>query len=140
MCGLHALSVDLLGRPYHRLTRSAPLVLIVETQDANKIGHAGSILVFGHSRNLGIGRGPAYLPKPHQEIGDVSHGVLPEPSVAVNTNCCGIAPFDQEEAGGRYAADLVPQLPARGPVPLLFTLRSPVAPETWLTPLCAGMT
>lgn len=126
MCGLHALSVDLLGRPYHRLTRSAPLVLIVGPQDTDKIGHAGLILVLGHSRNLGIGRGLAHLPKPHQEIGDVSHGVLPEPSV--------------EQIGGRYAADLVPQLPARGPVPLLFTLRLLVAPGTWLTPLCAGMT
>lgn len=98
MCGLHALSVDLLDD--HRLTRSTPLVLIVGPQDTDKIGHAGLILVFGHSRNLGIGRGLAHLPKPHQKIGDVSHGVLPEPSV--------------EEAGGRYAADLVPQLPARG--------------------------
>lgn len=33
--------------------------------DPDKIGHAGSIPVFGHSRNLSIGRGLASLPKPH---------------------------------------------------------------------------
>jgi hypothetical protein len=54
----------------------AVLVLIVGLQDADKIGHAGSILVFGHSRNLNIGRGLAPLPNPHQEIGGIFHGVL----------------------------------------------------------------
>jgi len=44
---------------------SAVLVLIVGLQDADKIGHAGSIPVFDHSRNLSIGRGLAPLPKPH---------------------------------------------------------------------------
>jgi hypothetical protein len=33
----------------------------------------------------------------------------------VDTNYwCGSAPLDQEKAGGRYAADLILQLPARG--------------------------
>jgi hypothetical protein len=54
--------------------------LIVRLQDANKIGHAGSIPVFGHNRNLSIGRGLAPLPNP-EEIGDVFHGI---PSA---TNC-----------------------------------------------------
>jgi len=38
-----------------------------------------------------------------------------QPTVAVDTNYwSGNAPFDQERAGGRYAADLALQLPARG--------------------------
>ena len=38
-----------------------------------------------------------------------------QPTVAVDTNYwSGNAPLDQEKAGGRYAADLVLQLPARG--------------------------
>jgi hypothetical protein len=57
------------GRPYHVLTRlpltPAVPVLIVGLQDADKIGHAGSIPVFGHNRNLSIGRGLAPLPNPH---------------------------------------------------------------------------
>jgi len=45
-----------------------------------------------------------------------------QPTVAVDTNYwSGNAPLDQEKAGGRYAADLALQLPARGPVPLLCT-------------------
>jgi hypothetical protein len=76
----HVLSVGLLGRRYHGPTRSPPtpavLVLIVRLRDADKIGHTGSVLVFGHSRNLSIGLGLAPLPKPHYEIGDVFHGVL----------------------------------------------------------------
>jgi hypothetical protein len=55
-----------------------------------------------------------------------------------------ISPLDQKKkAGGHYAADLVLQLPARGPVPLLCI------PSCWigltdsaerrLTPLHAGM-
>ena len=43
----------------------AVLVLIVGLKGADKIGHAGSIPIAGHSRNLSIGRGPAPLPKPH---------------------------------------------------------------------------
>jgi hypothetical protein len=50
--------------------------LIVRLQDADKIGHAGSIPVFGRNRNLSIGRGLAPLPNPEQEIGDFFHGVL----------------------------------------------------------------
>ena len=39
----------------------------------------------------------------------------PQPTVAVDTKYWrGNAPLDQEKAGGRYAADLVLQLPARG--------------------------
>ena len=37
-----------------------------------------------------------------------------QPTVAVDTNYwSGNAPLDQEKAGGRYAADLILQLPAR---------------------------
>src|ERR1700739_4605123 len=68
------------GRPYRVLTRS-PLIpavplLIAGLQDADKIGHAGSIPVFGHDRSLSIRRGPAPLPTPREEIGDVFHGAL----------------------------------------------------------------
>jgi hypothetical protein len=68
------------GRPYHVLTRSpltpAVPVLIVGLQDADKIGHAGSIPVFGHNRSLSIGRGLAPLPNPREEIDDCFHGGL----------------------------------------------------------------
>lgn len=38
-----------------------------------------------------------------------------QPTVAVDTNCwSGNAPPDQEKGGGRYAAGLIRQLPARG--------------------------
>jgi hypothetical protein len=38
-----------------------------------------------------------------------------QPTVAVDISCSsGDEPFDQEKAGGRYAADLLVQLPARG--------------------------
>jgi len=49
-----------------------------------------------------------------------------QPTVAVDTNYwSGNAPLDQKrKAGGRYAADLVLQLPARGAVPLLCTPHS----------------
>jgi hypothetical protein len=60
------------------------LGLIVSLQDADKISHAGSIPVFSHSRNLSIGRGLASLPEPHEEIGNVSHGVLAAPDVSVS--------------------------------------------------------
>jgi hypothetical protein len=43
----------------------AVLVLIVGLKDADKIGHAGLIPIFGHSRTLSIWRGLAPLPKPH---------------------------------------------------------------------------
>jgi hypothetical protein len=39
-------------------------VLIVRLQDADKIGHAGSIPVFGQNRDLSIGRVLAPLPNP----------------------------------------------------------------------------
>lgn len=56
------------GRPHHVPTQSlltpAVPVLIVGLQDADKIGHAGSIPVFGHNRNLCIGSGLAPLPNP----------------------------------------------------------------------------
>jgi len=45
------------------LTPAVP-VLIAGLQDADKIGHAGSIPVFGHNRNLSIGRELAPLPNP----------------------------------------------------------------------------
>jgi hypothetical protein len=48
---------------WSRLT-PAVSVVIVRLQDANKIGHAGSIAAFGHNRNLSIGRGLAPLPNP----------------------------------------------------------------------------
>jgi hypothetical protein len=60
------------------------LGLIVGLQDPDKISHAGSISVVSHSHNLSIGRGLASLPEPHQEIGDVSHGVLSAPTMAVS--------------------------------------------------------
>jgi hypothetical protein len=50
--------------------------LIAGLQDADKIGHAGSIPVFGHDRSLSIRRGLAPLPNPWEEIGDVFHGAL----------------------------------------------------------------
>jgi hypothetical protein len=48
-----------------RVLAPTVLVLIVGLKDADKIGHAGSIAIFVHSRNLSIGRGLAPLPKPH---------------------------------------------------------------------------
>jgi hypothetical protein len=48
---------------WSRLT-PAVSVLIVRLQDANKIGHAGSIPIIGHNRDLGSGRGLAPLPNP----------------------------------------------------------------------------
>ncbi|MEA2818115.1 MAG: hypothetical protein QOJ86_119 [Bradyrhizobium sp.] len=39
----------------------------------------------------------------------------PQPTAAVDTNYCSDnAPLDRGKAGGRYAAGLVLQLPARG--------------------------
>ena len=76
-------------RLYHGPTRSPQIPalpgLIVGLQDPDKICHAGSILVFGRSRNLRQGRG-GWLPEPHQKIGDVSHGLLSAPTMAVSIN------------------------------------------------------
>jgi hypothetical protein len=57
------------------LTPAVP-VSIVCLQDADKIGHAGSIAVFGHNRKLIMGCGLSALPNPQQEIGDGFHGIL----------------------------------------------------------------
>ena len=54
----------------------AVLLLIAGLQDADKVGHAGSIPVGGHNRNLSIGPGLAPLPNPQDEICDGFHGVL----------------------------------------------------------------
>jgi hypothetical protein len=64
-----------------------------------------------------------------------------KPTVAVDISYWGgNAPLDQEKVGGRYAADLIPQLPARGSGSVtLCTPRLQVAPDAWLTPLHAGM-
>jgi hypothetical protein len=89
--------------------------LIVRLQDADKIGHAGSITVFGHNRNLRIGCGLAAMPNPEQEVGDFFMVHSPQPTVAVDANYWAATRRSiKRKAGGRYAADLVPQLPARG--------------------------
>jgi hypothetical protein len=114
--------------------------LIVRLQDANKIGHAGSIAVFGHNRNPSIGRGLAPLPNPEQEIGDVFHGALSATNRGSGNQLLQRQRAARSgKAGGRYAAGLVLQLPARGPVPLLCLLHSQVAPGTRVTLLHAGM-
>jgi len=91
-------------------------VSIIGLQDADKIGHAGTIAVFGHNRNGSIGRGLAPLPNPQEEIGDVFHGVLSCSQSWRRTPASGAAPLRsiKRKAGGRYAAGLVLQLPARG--------------------------
>jgi hypothetical protein len=49
----------------------------------------------------------------------------PQPTVAVEViTAAATRGSIKGKAGGRYAADLVLQLPARGPVPLLFTPHS----------------
>jgi hypothetical protein len=60
-----------------------------------------------------------------------------QPTVAVDVSYWrGNGLLDQEKAGGRYAADLILQLPARaGSV----ALHSASYPGTWLTPLHEGM-
>jgi hypothetical protein len=84
MCGRsrvpHFLRCLRRGRP---LTPAVP-ALIVGLQDADKLGHAGSIPI-DHNRNLSIGRGPAPLPEPDQEIGDAYHGGL-SATMEVNSN------------------------------------------------------
>jgi hypothetical protein len=103
-----------------RLTRSpltpAVPVLIIGLQDADKIGHAGSITVFGDNRNQSIGRGLTPLPNPREEIGDVFHCALSAANCKQWTLITGAATRRsiKRKAGGRYAADLVLQLPARG--------------------------
>ena len=90
-------------------------VLIVGLQDADKIGHAGSIPVFGRNRSWSIRRRLAPLPNPPEEVGDVFHGSLCSqlcqwaliPGAATRRSI-------KRRAGGRYAADLALQLPARG--------------------------
>jgi hypothetical protein len=115
--------------------------LIVGLQDADKIGHAGSISVFGPGRNVGIGHGLAPWPKPHEKMSDVFHGVLsatnrgskhqfPERKRAARSG---------RKAGGHYAADLVLQLPARGAGSVAFHFAIIDTPSTWLAPLHAGM-
>ncbi|MBP0115131.1 MULTISPECIES: hypothetical protein [Bradyrhizobium] len=114
-----------------------PLVPIVGLQDADKISHAGLISVFGHSGHLNIGCRLVRLPKPYEEIGDVSHGVLSAPTVTVDTKS-GILPLDQE-SGGRYAAGPVLQLPARGTGSVALHCVLVDSKSTWLSPLCGGM-
>jgi len=67
-------------------------------QDADKIGHAGWVLVFGRSCNFSNRRGLAPLPKPRQEVGDAFHGAL---SAAIVDYRSGNARLDQEK--GRRA-------------------------------------
>jgi hypothetical protein len=118
----------------------AVLVLIVSLQDANKIGHAGSIAVFRRNRNPGIGRGLAALPKSEQEIGDFFHGVL-------SATDCGSANqlLERQRAArsgeGRRARRRrsCPATAGSRPVPLLCLPHSEVALGIWLTPLHAGM-
>ena len=89
--------------------------MIVGLQDADKIGHTRSITVFGHRRNLSMGRGLAPLANPPEEIGDLIHGVLLQPTVAADTTSeAATLRSIKRKAGGRYAAGLVLQLPARG--------------------------
>lgn len=128
--------INCLLRQSHRgLTRlplaPAVLVLIVGLQDPDKISHAGSIPVFGKSRKLGIGCGLAPLPKPHQEIGDVSHGVLS----AVSRG----SPPGRERPAGVTPPTLLRNCRLAGPVPLLFTPDLLLASGNRLAPLRTGM-
>jgi hypothetical protein len=60
----HAVEADRAsGCALSALTPAVP-VLIVGLQDADKIGHAGSVPIFGHNRNPSIGPGLAPLPNP----------------------------------------------------------------------------
>lgn len=62
-----------------------------------------------------------------------------QPTVAVDTNYWnGARRAIRRKAGGRYAVDLVLQLPARGAGSVAFH-SAYVALSTWLTPLRAGM-
>jgi hypothetical protein len=63
----------------------------------------------------------------------------PQPTVAVDTNYCAATRGSiKGKAGGRYAADLVLQLPARGPVPLLFTPHSLGSTEHFVDAIARG--
>jgi hypothetical protein len=95
--------------------------LIVGLQDADKIGHTRSITVFGHSRNLSIGRGLAPLPNPPQEIGDLFHGLILQPTVAADTTC-GAAMLRSIKRRPAGATPPVLSCNCRlvGPVPLLY--------------------
>jgi hypothetical protein len=87
-------------------------VLIVRLQDANKIGHAGSIPVFGHNRVSDAGWLLCQTRTRRSAIFFMAYSL--QTTVAVKTNYWrGGPPLDQEKVGGRYAADLVLQLPAR---------------------------
>jgi len=115
--------------------------LIVDLQDTDKIGHTGSISGFDPNRNLGIGCGPVPLPKPHEQISDVSHGVL---SAANYGSRYHLLERQGAARSGERAAGATPPTSSRNcrivrPVPLLFTLHSWVAPSTSLAPLCTGM-
>src|SRR4051812_19884808 len=111
----------------------AVLVLIARLQDANKIGHAGSIAVFGRNRHPSIRRGLAALPNPEQQIGDVFHGVLSA------TDCgSGHELLERQRAArsgeGRRALRRrsCPATAGSRPVPLLCLPHSQVAPGIWL--------
>lgn len=131
----------MLGQSYHGLTRPplspAVLGLIVGLQDPDKISHARSISVFGNSLNLSVGRALAPLPKPHYEIGDVSHGVLSAANRGSRHQSSGNGPLGRKKR--RYAADVALQLPARKTGSAAFTLDLLVAPGTRLAPLRVGM-
>jgi hypothetical protein len=64
----------------------------------------------------------------------------PQPTVAVEViTAAATRGSIKGKAGGRYAADLVLQLPARGRFRCFHSAFHWVAPSTWLTPLRAGM-
>lgn len=115
-------SLWLLGRPASRTDADTPdsylQGLIVGLQDPDKISHAGSIPVFSHIRNLSIGRGLASLPEPHQEISDVSHGVL-SINHHVKHQLSGEAPQDWRKPAGTTPPALSRNCRLAGPVPLL---------------------
>lgn len=92
--------------------------LIAGLQDPDKISHAGSIPVFSHIRDLSIGRGLASLPEPHQEISDVSHGVL-SINHHVKHQLSGEAPQDWRKPAGTTPPALSRNCRLAGPVPLL---------------------
>ena len=115
--------------------------LIVGLQDADKIGHAGSIPVFGHNRSLSIGRGLAPLPNLREEIGDVFHVALSLCSQLWQwTLITGAATRRsiKRRAGGRYAADLALQLPARGAGSVALHAAFIGSTEHWVDAIARG--
>jgi hypothetical protein len=61
-------------------------------------------------------------------------------SCAVDTDYwTGSATLDQEKTGGRYAVDLVLQLPAHGAGSVALHSALIDSPSTWLMPLRSGM-